>query len=72
MTGKLKFKFPNSLAIHLEQYLNWCIPGNANNLDGLKDKRMEGNYRKATEEYIKILLDTIDKNPQEMGDEFRR
>jgi hypothetical protein len=33
---------------------------------------MEGNYRKATVEYIKILLETIDKNPQEMGDDFGR
>jgi hypothetical protein len=33
---------------------------------------MEGNYRKATDEYIKILLDTIDKEPQEMGYEFGR
>ena len=33
---------------------------------------MERNYRKATDEYIKILLDTIDKEPQEMGYEFGR
>jgi len=33
---------------------------------------MEGNYRKATDEYIKILLETIDKEPQEMGYEFGR
>jgi transposase len=33
---------------------------------------MEGNYRKATDEYIKILLETIDKEPQEMGYEFCR
>ena len=33
---------------------------------------MEGNYRKATDEYINILLETFDKEPQEMGYEFGR
>lgn len=32
---------------------------------------MEGNYRKATSEYIKILLETIDKEPAELGYKFK-
>jgi transposase len=50
----------------------WCIHGDAENLDSLKDKRMEGNYRKATDEYVKILLEIIDKNSQKIGYEFGR
>jgi transposase len=31
---------------------------------------MAGNYHKATEEYINLLLEVIDKEPQEYGYEF--
>ena len=30
----------------------------------------KGNHHKATEKYIEILLETIDKAPQELGYEF--
>jgi DNA-directed RNA polymerase specialized sigma24 family protein len=33
----------------------WCVHGDADNLESLKDKRGIGNYRKATDEYIKLL-----------------
>ena len=33
---------------------------------------MKGNHHKATEKYIEILLETIDKDPQELGYEFGR
>ena len=42
------------------------------NLDSLEDKRKQGNYRKATEQYIKLLLNTVDKLPLELGYEFGR
>ena len=50
----------------------WCVHGDPDNLETLKDKRMQGNYRKATEEYIKLLLETIEKEPHELGYEFGR
>jgi len=34
----------------------WCVHGNPDNLDSLRDKRRLGNYRKATEAYIELLL----------------
>ena len=40
--------------------------------ESLKDERMKGNHHKATEKYIEILLETIDKSPQELGYEFGR
>ena len=30
----------------------------------------EGNYRKATEQYINLLLEVIEKEPEELGYEF--
>ncbi|MBW4617313.1 MAG: IS630 family transposase [Desmonostoc vinosum HA7617-LM4] len=42
------------------------------NLESLKDERMKGNHKKATDKYIEILLETIDKEPQELGYEFGR
>jgi hypothetical protein len=38
-----------------------------NNLESLKDDKMKGNHHKATEKYIEILLEKIDKAPQELG-----
>ncbi len=70
--GKTQVQISKLIGCSLRTVSYWCIHGEANNLDSLKDKRMEGNYRKATDEYIKILLETIDKEPQEMGYEFGR
>jgi transposase len=50
----------------------WGVHGNPDSLDSLKDKRRIGSYRKATDEYVKILLETIDKDPGELGYEFGR
>ncbi len=44
----------------------------SDNLDSLRDKREQGNYRKATEEYIALLLEVVEKAPSEFGYEFGR
>jgi insertion element IS1 protein InsB len=36
----------------------------------LRDKREQGNYRKATEEYIALLNEVVEKAPSEFGYEF--
>jgi transposase len=41
-------------------------------LESLKDERMEGNYQKATPEYVNKLMEVIDKDPEELGYEFGR
>ena len=38
----------------------------------LRDKRQQGNYRKATEEYITLLQDVVEKAPSEFGYKFGR
>ena len=46
--------------------------GDPDNFDSLRDKRSQGNYRKATEEYITLLQDVVEKSPSEFGYEFGR
>jgi transposase len=50
----------------------WCVRGDPDNLESLKDERMKGNHQKATKKYIEILLKTIEIEPQELGYEFGR
>jgi len=50
----------------------WCVHGDPDNLESLEDKRRIGNYRKATPEYVKLLRETIEKEPSELGYEFGR
>jgi len=50
----------------------WCVHGDPNNLDSLRDRRSSGNYRKATEQYIELLLEIVEKAPSEFGYEFGR
>ena len=45
----------------------WCVHGDPDNLDSLRDKRQQGNYRKATEAYIALLQDVVEKAPSEFG-----
>ena len=50
----------------------WCLKGDPDNLESLIDERMKGNHKKATDNYIKILLETIEIEPQELGYDFVR
>ncbi len=50
----------------------WCVHGDPDTLDSLRDKREKGNYRKATEDYIQLLIEVIEKEPSELGYEFGR
>lgn len=56
----------------LSKVAYWSVHGNPENLDSLKDERMKGNYKKATEQYINLLLEVIEINPEEYGYEFGR
>ena len=65
---------------------HWCVHGDPDKLDSLKDKRQhgifggkdssrkmpQGNYRKATEQYIELLLEVVGLPPKELGYEFGR
>lgn len=48
----------------------WCMHRDPDNLESLRDKREQGNYRKATEEYIALLQEVIEKASIEFRCEF--
>lgn len=50
----------------------WCVHGDPENLESLKDERMKVNHKKVTDEYVKILFKTIESEPKELGYEFGR
>jgi transposase len=56
----------------LSKVAYWCVHGDPDNLETLSDERMKGNYKKATEEYINLLLKVIEIEPKEYGYEFGR
>lgn len=68
--GKTQAKIADFLGCSLNKVSYWCVHGDPDNLESLKDERMRGNHKKATDKYIEILLETIDKEPQELGYEF--
>ena len=46
---------------------HWCIHGDPDHLESFKDGRAQGNYRKATPEYIAELLSVIEQEPIAFG-----
>jgi len=50
----------------------WCMHGDPDDLDSLRNKRAGENHRKFTPAYFRILLETIEKLPSELGYEFGR
>lgn len=70
--GKTQAEIAEFIGCSLKKVNYWCVHGDAENLESLKDQRMKGNHRKATDEYIKLLLETLEKEPGELGYEFGR
>mgnify|MGYP003402546420 CR=1 FL=1 len=70
--GKTQKEISEFIGCSQNKVCFWCVHGDPDNLESLKDDRMKGNHHKATEEYIEILLETVDKDPQELGYEFGR
>lgn len=50
----------------------WCMHGDPDNLESLHNKREYEHYRKATTEYIELLLKTVERKPSALGYEFGR
>ena len=70
--GKTQREIANFLGCSLRKIAYWCVHSDPENLESLKDERMSGNYHKATEEYIDLLLKIVDQDPEELGYEFGR
>jgi transposase len=50
----------------------WCVHSDPDDLESIRDKRTQGNYRKATEEYIDLLMEVASKDPTQLGYDFKR
>lgn len=68
--GKTYEEITNFIGCGYRTVAYWCVYGDADDLDSLRDKRKQGNYRKATEEYLELLLEVAEKAPSEFGYEF--
>jgi len=65
--GKTYEQIANFLGCSQRTVAYWCVHGEPDNLESLQDKRRIGSYRKATDEYVKILLEIIDKEREHVS-----
>ena len=70
--GKTQREIAEFIGCSLKTVAHWCVHGDPNNLESLEDGRKNGNHKKATEEYINLLLKIVDEDPKEFGYEFGR
>jgi len=70
--GKTQQETADFLGCSLRTVAYWFKHGDPSNLETFQDGRSKGNYKKVTPEYIKLLLELIDKDPKEFGYEFGR
>jgi transposase len=68
--GKTYAQISNLIGCSIRTVAYWCTHGDPDNLDSLKDKRGLGKNRKATETYIQLLLEAVEVDPGELGQEF--
>jgi transposase len=70
--GKTQAKIADFLGCSINKVSYWCVHGDPENLASLRDERMQGNHKKVTDKYIEVLLETVEKEPAELGYEFGR
>jgi len=70
--GKTQQEIAEFIGCSLETVAYWCVHGDANNLESLEEVRKNENHKKATDEYINLLLKIVDEDPKDLGYEFGR
>ena len=70
--GKTYRGISNFIGCSERTVVYWCVHGDPDNLESLRDGREQGNYQKATLAYVQLLIETIEKAPAEFGYEFGR
>ncbi|MGH7998788.1 MAG: IS630 family transposase [Brasilonema sp.] len=70
--GKTYQQISDFLGCSYRSVAYWCVHGDPDNLESLKDKREQGNHRKVTDAYLELLLEVVKKKPSEFGYEFGR
>ena len=68
--GRTQQEIADFLGCSLRKIAYWYAHGDPNNIESLIDKRMHGNYHKATDNYINLLLEIIERVPEDLGYEF--
>ena len=56
--GKTYTEISEFIGCGLRTVVYWCVHGDPDNIESLKDKREKGNHSKATDEYIQLLMET--------------
>ena len=70
--GRIQKKISSFLGCSPRTVAYWCMHGDPDNLSSLHNKREYEHYRKATTEYIELLLKTVEQSPSVLGYEFGR
>ena len=70
--GKTQQQISDFLGCSLRTVNHWVIHGDPDNLESFRDGRGVGNHQKVTPEYIKLLLEVVEKEPTGLGYEFGR
>ena len=70
--GKTYREISDFIGCSERRVVYWCVQGDPDNLESLQDGREQGNYQKATPIYIQLLMETIEKAPDELEYEFGR
>ncbi len=70
--GKTQREISQFLGCSPRTVAYWCRHGDPDKLESLKNQRNRESNRKATSKYIRLLLETIDKEPSDLGYEFGR
>jgi transposase len=50
----------------------WCVHGDPDKIESFSDGRRKREYRKVTSEDVDKLIETVEKEPSELGYEFGR
>ncbi len=70
--GKPQHEIAKFLGCSPRTVAYWCMHGDPDDLDTLHNKREYEHYRKATSDYIELLLKTVEESPAALGYEFGR
>ncbi len=70
--GKTQREIAQFLGCSPRTVAYWCRHGDPDKLESLQNQRNRESHRKATSKYMRLLLETIDKEPSELGYEFGR
>jgi len=70
--GKTQKEIALFIGCSVRSVAYWCMHGDPDNMESLEDGRRKREYRKVNQSYLDKLLETVDKEPSDLGYEFGR